>query len=141
MNEQTFLEQSGMPELAASVIEQCGGWDEFIAIADDVCSHGADGGFNGWIYYRETSEFSRKNLPAIRSHLRDCADSLGETIIGLLMTFRCLQGEDITQDDVGETLWGNGEGGWANNILNALAWFALEEVCREYCEQSHYAES
>jgi len=136
MNEQSYLEQSSMPELARAVIAQCGGWDAFVGMADDVCNHGADGGFSGWIYYRETAEFAQKNLPAIRAQLSDCADSLGETVIGLLMSFRCLQGEDITQDDVGEALWGNGEGEMAYYIRNALAWFALEEACREYCEQT-----
>jgi hypothetical protein len=80
MNEQSYLEQSRMPELARAVIAQCGGWDAFVGISNNVCDHGADDGFNGWICYRETVEFAKKNLPAIRAQLQGFAHSTGKTV-------------------------------------------------------------
>lgn len=133
MNVQTFLQRSGHAALAAGVIEQSGGWDEFQQIARDVAIHGAQGGFNGWIYHSETSAFAKAYRDSIRELVRDCVDNLGDTMTGIVLGFGCLNvGCEITEDDVGEVLWGEGKGEMAVYIQNALAWFALEMMAWDY---------
>lgn len=133
MDMKTFLDRSGHAALAAAVIEQSGGWEQFQQTAKDVANHGADAGFSGWCYYAETAAFAKANRDTIRDLVRECADNLGETMVGLVLGFRCLNvGSEITQDDIGEVLWGNGEGEMAYYIQNALAWFALEQMAWEF---------
>ncbi len=127
-----FIEQSNIPsKLVRSVIRRIGGWDEFKERAQDVTNHGADGGFCGFTYYTDTVSFAKHNKPAIEGLLKDLADSIGEDFAKILTSFNCLQGyEDF------EILEGyyNPRSEMRTQVYNALAWFALEEVCRNYCD-------
>ena len=107
-----------------------GGWEEFTDRAADVTNHGADGGFGGFIYYSETCAFYAKNRALILKLVKDMADSLGEGVLEMVQNFNCL-GKDFSLDEIGETLYGN-KNKHQTQVANALAWFALEEVCRAY---------
>lgn len=128
-----FAQQATTNEaLVRAVVRQAGGWEAFQENAEDVANHGADGGFHGFIYYRDTVAFTRRNREAIIEALTESADSLGETVAGLVRSFRCLGGE-YTEDDIGRALWGRfTDSDETTQIYNALAWFALETVAYDY---------
>lgn len=133
-----FIEQSHIDaSLIRAVVRQCGGWDSFKEIASDVANHGASGGFHGFIFYTDTVAFSSRNKSSILDYAREMARDLGEHgAYSLIAGFNCLQGE--TSDSVADAI-NNARDDGRTNVMNALAWFALEEVCRAYTDAIEYA--
>lgn len=121
--------------LIRAVVKQCGGFDSFKELSHDVCNHGADGGFRGFIYYTETCEFFRLNREHIKLALCNMADDLGESMIDMVRGFNCLGKDDYSVDDVALTLFAD-KRHENTQVANACAWFALEEVARSYCDLS-----
>ena len=121
-----------IPEsLIRATVRQCGGWDRFTDRAPDVTNHGADGGFSGFIYYKETLAFTRRNRAAIVKLCEDMAKEIGESgPVALVKGFRCLSGS--SESEVAASLYGRGDGD--TQVSNALAWFALEEVSRAFVD-------
>lgn len=128
--------------LAAAVVRQMGGWQSFKESAEDITNHGIDGGFSGFIYYRETVAFAKRNRPAIVALLKEQASDFGEGgPIALVRGFNCLTDKrtspakpEYSEDEIGAALYGRATGDSADMILNALAWYAGEEVARRYCD-------
>jgi hypothetical protein len=123
------INQTSNPTLTRAVAKQCGGFENLKEIAADVCNHGASSGFGGFIYYSETAEFYAKNRKAILQNLEDLASNLGENAIAIVKGFRCLNG-DYSEAEIGATLYGS-KNKHETAVANALAWYALEEVCRD----------
>lgn len=130
--ETDFRDCFAVPAIARAVIAQTGGWDEFVTLAHDVADHGADAGFSGFTYYSDTVPFAQANKADIRKLAEYVADSIGEYdgFYSFVASFNCL---DLTTDEVADAMHdsdhdSNGE------VLNALAWFALEEVSRAYAD-------
>lgn len=119
-------------KLIRAVVKQSGGMDCFAENAQDIARHGVDGGFGGWIYYKETVAFYTKNRKEIASLCRDMASDFDQTIFEFVQGFGCLRGDDWA-DEIGETLYGN-KSQHNTQVANALAWFACEEVSRVYCD-------
>jgi len=103
--------------------------------------HGASGGFNGFIYYSETCKFAQDNIKDIFDYAHDQADELGEEVYKMISNFNCLKRWDVKETEVASTINLALKGvedsqGNETQILNALSWYALEEVARE--EVDHY---
>lgn len=120
--------------LAPAVLRQLGGGQDAIETAIDAGAHGADSGWSGFTYYRDTCAFTAKHRTAIAAQVEDMAREFGESAIGMVRGFRCL-GKEIDEKHVALALYG----GRAHDkdtqdgvdlVENALAWFALEEVGR-----------
>ena len=128
-----LIQHSSIPSsLIRAVIRQMGGWDSFKESAEDISNHGIAGGFHGFIYYAETVAFTKRNKKAIIEYAKRIADEMGETgIVSFLSYFGCLRGE--TQEDIADGLY-NPRSENKTLIYNALAWFAAEEVARDYCD-------
>lgn len=100
----------------------------------DVNEHGADGGFPGFIYYTDTCAFFRRHRKAIEELVAEMAGSLGEDVLKMIAGFRCLGG-DFSEVEIGRVLFAPWKDDDAHQMIgNALAWFALEEVAREVCD-------
>lgn len=117
------------PKLARAVVKQFGGEENFKERSSDVTNHGISGGFGGWTYYTETTDFTRKNRAKIAELAEEMACDLGEGTLEMIQGFNCLGKQDYSIDEIGRALYGRGDD---TQILNALAWFAAEEVCREW---------
>lgn len=128
-----FVNQSGMNEsLVRAVIRQSGGYDSFKEHAQDVCSHGANAGFSGFIYHNDTVPFAKRNKEAIVKMCEDMASDFGQSgVIEFIASFHCLKG--ISQSEVADGLY-NPRSGNKTEVFNAMAWYALEEVARRYCD-------
>ena len=105
----------------------------------DVNGHGIDGGFNGFIYYRDTCAFFSRHKQAILDMAKETAESLGEDLLSMVAHFNCLSNQgkpDYSQDEIARALYGREtkEQSGRENIQNAMAWFAAEEVCRMFEE-------
>lgn len=128
-----LIEQTNIPaELVWAVVGQFGGWEDFTACAFDVCRGGIDGGFNGFIYHKDTEPFSRENRKAIAKLASDQADDFGIGVFEMIRGFGCFKGDILTDEEIGLAMFAGEQGDDSPNILNALAWYAGEEVCREY---------
>ena len=131
-----FIAESGLPaSLVRSTVRQCGGWEMFQEDAKNLqlCSCGAAGGFGGFIYYSETVPFTKRNKKALLELCKDQASDYydhGMTIPGFIAGFNCV-GCDAEQ--VAIALY-TGKGDNVTEVYNALAWYALEEVARRYCD-------
>lgn len=116
--------------LAPAVLRQLGGGQDAIQSALDAAERGAYGGISGFIYYSETCDFTKRNRKAIASAVEDMAESLGESPIEMVKGFNCLEGS--TDREVAAALYGGNrsecESFGVDQVENALAWFALEEV-------------
>ena len=127
-----FIENSNLEaKLIRSVVRQIGGWDEFKDRAQDVANGGAAAGWVGFTYYTDTVAFAKRNKRAIEGLLKDLADSIGEDFAKTLTSFNCLQGYEGFEILDG---YYNPRSEMRTQVYNALAWFALEEVCRSYCD-------
>jgi hypothetical protein len=128
-----FAKQSHINEsIIRAVVRQIGGWEYFQQTAPDVSSYGAAGGFSGFTMYTDTEAFFHRNRADIISMSKEMADQLGEGVLEMVQSFGCL-GKDYTLDEIGVTLYGTKRNS-QTQIANALAWFALEEVCRSYVD-------
>lgn len=132
-----LIEQTNIPAtLVRSTIRQAGGWDSFRESAADIANHGAAGGFHGFIYYTDTVPFAKRNLCDILVYAEDMAADIGESgALELIAGFNCLR--DLAALDVSQAIYKHGDDN-KTPVLNALAWFALEEVARAYsdlCDQ------
>ena len=113
-----------------SVIRQSGGWADFKEMAPDVANHGAASGFGGWTYYTDTVKFAKSNRRSIAQLCANYAEDSGVGALEMIQGFNCI-GKDYSLEEIGQCLYGKGQD---TTILNGLAWFALEEVCRIYSD-------
>lgn len=127
-----FIENTNIPEaLVKAVVRQSGGWQSFRESAPDITSHGADGGFSGFIYYSDTVPFTKRNRAAIQTYGTEMARDIGAgSFYSLVSGFRCI---DLTPEQVAEAFH-DPKAENRDEVFNALAWFALEEVARAYCD-------
>jgi hypothetical protein len=116
--------------LIRAVIRQIGGFEEFKNRADDICNYGANSGFSGFIYYSDTVPFAKRQKANIMEYAAEMADSLGESLIKMIAGFNCLK---ITEAECAEAIY-NPKSENRTQVFNALAWFALEEVCRAWVD-------
>jgi hypothetical protein len=123
-----------------AVIEQLGGTDNL----QDVVNHGADAGYPGFTYYKDTCEFYKNNRKEINQMVRDMASDLGEKPVEMVGGFGCLKAynhkadkweDQEVYDAIGTCLFGGKLSEETTQVENALAWFALEEVARYVVEQ------
>ena len=130
---QVLRERPDQKVLVNAVINRIG-----MDSVEDVLNGGIDGGFNGFIYYRDTVSFYKRHKKDILEMARNMANDLGENLMEMIGGFGCLKYYDYKskkwidtegQDAIGETIYG----GKVNDVVaNALAWFAAEEVCRMF---------
>lgn len=119
------------PNLARAVIKQIGGIKSFKEQANDIVNHGAMNGFGQFIYYCDTVKFAKKNLEAIKKSLSELASDLGEDMIVMVKNFNCLREMELSQDEIGKSLFTKKGDDY---VYNALAWYALEEIATEYVD-------
>ena len=101
----------------------------------NVVNNGADGGFPNFIYHADTCKFARNYIDEIYKHLKEVGSSLGECPLEMVTNFNCLRDSKPTVFEVADVIHGRPDeatvnDGMETNILNALAWFTLEEVAR-----------
>jgi hypothetical protein len=127
----TFKAQSHIvPDLIDAVIAQFGGKADFKESASDVANHGIDGGFSGFIYYEDTMKFAKDNRELIMALAEDDSDQLGLSgALELIASFHCLHGL-YSQTEIARA--GYEDSSDETAVLQALAWYAAEEVCRSY---------
>jgi hypothetical protein len=129
------LETTGISEsLIRSTLRQVGDKDSL----RDVYAHGASGGFCGFCYYSDTVAFYKRNRAEIVALAKNMADDLGESLIAMIAGFNCLktsnpQERRDLEDEIGRALYGRITDK-ETQVANALAWFALEEVARAFCD-------
>lgn len=118
--------------LIRSTVAQIGGWEEFKENAQDVANHGADAGWVGFTWHHDTVAFTQRNKTHILSMAKDQASSYGgDGVISFLCGFSCLKG--YSQEEIADGLY-NYRSEDRTQVYNALAWYALEEVCRAYAD-------
>ena len=95
----------------------------------DVCNQGADCGFGSFVYYVDTCEFFKKHRKDIMAIAESMAQDFGQDLFAMIAGFGCLKDYKLGAYETSEAL--NGRGEMADQVQNAMAWFALEEVARE----------
>jgi hypothetical protein len=127
-----LITETNIPKsLVRAVVRQFGGWNSFVESAPDVCRGGIGGGFHGFIYTRETEAFAKRNIAAIQKMAQVQAQDSGTSVTEMIQGFGCFrQDEKPTDSEIGIALYAGKDDG--AGVLNALAWYAGEEVCREY---------
>ncbi len=118
-------------KLVRATVKQLGGLKSFEEAVDDICTHGAAGGYNGFTYYDDTISFTKHNKKAIFDFCRDEAKSQGYSgsLAEFVQTFNC--NIDKNMEVVEDGLFSqNSE--YQADIYNTLAWFILEEVARSF---------
>lgn len=130
-----LIESTGIPaSLIRAVVRQMGGWENFCQNAPDICRGGIDGGFNGFIYNRDTEAFARRNRASIAEMAEAQASDFGTSVVEMIQGFGCFRnGTKPTDSEIGSALYAGKDKNGAN-ILSALAWYAGEEVSRAYCD-------
>lgn len=96
----------------------------------------ANDGYNGFIYYYDTEKFALEHRELIRDSLRELADSIGEGLIECVRSFNSLKNYKNIEGIIGRCLFASvaeleadpDEEGCIMQVLNSLAWYALEEV-------------
>lgn len=136
MTQKAFCEASHLsPKLIRAVVRQMGGWESFTGSAEDITNHGIDGGFSGFIYNRHTEAFARRNRAEISKMATQQADDMGVGTIDMIRGFGCFRGGELpTDEEIGTALYAGRNIEDGHNVLNALAWYAGEEVARSYTD-------
>ena len=107
----------------------------------DVINGGAAGGFSGFIYHYETVKFAKDNIKAIYGSAKEQAQDLGEDVYKMIQGFNCLKDMSPLISEIADTIHGYPDkatvtDGMDTQILNALAWYALEEVAHRETEDA-----
>ena len=137
LNLKTLIANSSIPAtLIRAVVKNMNGWDSFKESAQDVVDHGAACGFGNFVYYTDTVSFTAKNRKVIAELAAQQADDFGDSSeIEMILGFNCFRQDDLTSSDIARALYGRlTDGDKKTVIYNALAWYALEEVARAYCD-------
>lgn len=131
----SLCERANIPaSLIRAVVRQAGGWKSFCEMAEDITRHGIDGGFSGFIYYSETEPFASRNKEAISELLSSQAQEMGyDSTFTMIRGFGCFKGDTLSDVELMNALCRGRNPKDGPNILNGLAWYAVEEVAREYC--------
>ena len=122
-----------MEKLKKAVLKQLGGGGK--ERCQDVVNHGAEAGFRGFTYYAETCKFYKSNKKAIIELAKDVAVACGEDLLVMISHFRCLKDMDLTPYEISLALESKGDKDAITLVQNAMAWFALEEVCYSVTEE------
>jgi len=118
--------------LKAAAIDQMDGIESFAEDAQDIVDHGAAGGFVGFIMYSDTADFYIKNRKSILSFAREQADDMGySTVADMVAAFNCI---DLKPHEVEHALTFGEESNDFTHVANGLAWYALEEVARDFVQ-------
>ena len=131
--EEVFLENhSSNPDLAKAVIAQMGGSENFAENANNISSHGIDGGYSGFVYYTDTVKFAEENHGAIMDSLKSDMDNFGnESVPEMRSHWKSLN--DLSQDEIAEVVYDKDpENENYTQVYNAMAWYAGEQVSYEY---------
>lgn len=133
-----FIAESGLnASLVRSTVRQCCGWQSFKEMAQDVANHGAGGGYGHFIYYADTIAFTQRNKKALLELCKEQAEDfygIDRDTCGFIAKFRCIETlSPNVYSDVAQAIYA-GKGGLVAEVYNALAWYALEEVARRYCD-------
>ena len=135
-----LIESTNIPAtLVRSVVNQLGGWESFTESAHDIASNGIDGGFPGFIYYTETEAFAKANRADIAALASQQSEDFGTGVFEMIRNFGCFKGDKISDEEIGQALYAGENTDDGVNMLNALAWYAGEEVARafvDYTEQN-----
>ena len=109
--------------------------DEFNETMQDVLRSpdGAMSGFAGFIYHSDTCKFSRDNMKTIWRHVVDQSADFGEDPLTMVSNFNCLSGLNIPPFEIAAIVHNDPDTATINDgidtqVLNALAWYTLEEV-------------
>lgn len=130
-----ICDSSNIPDsLIRAVVRQAGGWESFCEMAPDICRGGIDGGFHGFIYHSETHPFAKRNRKAIAQMASEQARDLGVGVIEMIKGFGCFRNDKPTDEEIGSALYAGRNAEDGLDVLNALAWYAGEEVARAYCD-------
>ena len=121
-------------QLIKAVSEQCGyeaDDAELIQLLSDVSIHG---GYGSFIYHTDTCKFARGNMPLIIEQLKEDASNYGVDVFEIVSNFNCLN-ENYPAFEIASVIFDQADEATINDgadtqILNALAWYALEEVAR-----------
>ncbi len=131
-----------MEKLIEAVRDQIGSdtEDEFKGTLRDVNTGGASGGFPGFIYHNETCKFARDHMDIIFDHIKEMASDLGEDPLTLISKFNCLKEFNIPPFEIASVIYNDTDKTAINEevetqVLNSLAWFALEEVAFALAEE------
>ncbi len=128
-----LIESTNIPaSLVRAVVRQMGGWQSFCDSAPDICAHGIDGGFHGFIYNSDTESFARRNRSAIAQMAQEQASDFGTSVTEMIQGFGCFRDNKPSDSEIGTALYAGKDDG--AGVLNALAWYAGEEVSRAYCD-------
>jgi len=126
---QVLAENKEYESLIKAVIRQVG--KESIP---DVLEHGADTGFDGFIYYDDTNRFFNRHKKQILKLAEELASGIGTSLFELIRNFNCLKDLNLSDNDIGLALYTRDKSDTSYTIRNGLAWFALEEVARMFEE-------
>lgn len=135
----SFIEASHLnPSLIRAVVRQLGGWESFCQSAPDIASHGIDGGFCGFTYNVDTEAFAKRHHKLIASLASEQASEFGTGIFEMIRGFGCFRNwpdnEKPSDEEIGTALYAGRDADGTSGMLNALAWYAGEEVCRSYVD-------
>ena len=128
-----LIESTDIPtSLVRAVVKQVGGWESFTESAPDIANHGIDGGFHGFIYYTDTHAFAKRNRKDIQAMASAQSDEFGTGLFEMIRGFGCFNGTKPTDEEIGTALFTGKDDG--AGVLNALAWYAGEEVARAFAD-------
>jgi len=97
----------------------------------EVAEYGADKGWPGFTTYTDTCSFFHDHQALIVALVKEIAgeEIAGEDPISFVASFRCLDDDPDTRDEIGRCIYGAPLPSDIS-VPNALAWFALEDVAR-----------
>jgi len=110
----------------------------------DVRNNGANGGFSGFIYYSDTCKFARDNMDEIVEAIKEDANGMCEDPLIFIQNFNGLSScfskysrETISTMEIASIIYDKPDLATLNDgidtqVLNALAWYALEQTALEY---------
>lgn len=151
---QEVIKNSNIPaSLIRAVVRQIGDKESL----QDVANHGADAGYAGFTYTADTVKFFKAHRQDICALVESMASDLGENPLDMVAGFQCLAGRNLKRSHIGGEDWAVKEANRAklaefypsvsrclyggrltdddSGVANALAWFALEEVARAFCDE------
>jgi hypothetical protein len=77
--------------------------------------------------------FFKRQRANIREMAKEMASDFGQDVVSMIAGFNCLNDDDETRESIARCLWGRMTDD-DTQVANALAWYAAEEVARDYVD-------
>jgi len=118
--------------LIQTVIDQIGGYNDFICSVADIVNYGINTGVIGFTWTSDTVQFFQDNKRDILDLIKETSEQIGIDALEMINSFQCIKKLKLSTWELSEIIFSDKKNDNSDMVKNCLTWFAGEEVARSF---------